>query len=333
MQITRRALGPKDVLLDVLYTGICHSDVHSSRGEDYPHKLPIIPGHETIGRVLAVGKEVTKFKVGGIGGVGSLIDSCRTCVNCLSDQEQICLNEATWTFDSPDKVSGGHTFGGFSDKIVATEHFVVRIPPGADLPAMAPLLCAGITTFSPMRHWQVSRGHRIGVVGLGGLGHIALKLAVAHGAQVVVFTTSPGKIKDAFRLGASEVVLWTDTEAMQRQAGTLDWVISTVPKPFQMQPFMDALKNDATLVNVGALGILEGGLSGAAITFGRKRLSGSMVGGMVETQEVLDYCIAHNIKSDIELIRPEQINAAFDRILAKDVRYRFVIDFASAKRG
>jgi uncharacterized zinc-type alcohol dehydrogenase-like protein len=256
-----------------------------------------------------------------------MVNSCGTCENCLSDREQNCLNGTTFTYNSPDPVLGGFTFGGYSDKIVVPEHFVIRIPPGADLAATAPLLCAGITTFSPLQHWKLSAGQRVGVSGLGGLGHIAVKLAVARKADVTVFTTSPGKIADAKRMGAREAVLWSDTAAFKRLANQFDLLISTVPKAYPMQPFMDLLKLDATLVNVGALDQLQG-LNGMGLAFGRKSLAGSMIGGIAETQEVIDYCTARNIKADIELIRPEDINRAYERVVNKDVRYRFVIDMS-----
>ena len=333
MQIERRAVGPNDVLLDVLYCGICHSDIHTARNEwasSMPTHYPTVPGHEIIGRVQAVGSAVTKFKAGDIGGVGCIVNSCRTCENCLADREQNCLKSATFTYNSPDPVSGGHTFGGYSDKMVVPEHFVIHIPPGADLAATAPLLCAGITTFSPMQHWKLSAGQRVGVIGLGGLGHIAVKLAVARKADVTVFTTSPGKIADARRLGAREAVLWSDTEAMKRLANHFDLLIATVPRAFPMQPFVNLLKLDATLVNVGALDQLQG-LNGMALAFGRKSLAGSVIGGVAETQEVIDYCAARNIKADIELIGVEDINRSYERVVNKDVRYRFVIDMASLK--
>jgi uncharacterized zinc-type alcohol dehydrogenase-like protein len=337
MQIERRAVGPHDVLLDVLYCGICHSDIHSVRDEwrpTLPTVYPNVPGHEIVGRVLAVGSAVTKFKVGDIGGVGCMVDSCRTCENCQADREQNCLKGATFTYNSPDSVSGGQTYGGYSDKMVVAEHFVIRIPPGADLAATAPLLCAGITTFSPMQHWKLEPGQRVGVIGLGGLGHMAVKLAVARNAEVTVFTTSPGKVADSKRLGARDAVLWSDTEAMKRLANHFDLIIATVPRSFPMQPFIDLLKLDATLVNVGAVEPLESaGLNGMAMAFGRKSLAGSVIGGIAETQEVIDYCAARNIKADIELIRPDQINRAFERAVKKDIRFRFVIDFASAKKA
>jgi uncharacterized zinc-type alcohol dehydrogenase-like protein len=324
LEITRRAVRPNDVLVDVLYVGICHSDIHVARGDWAPPQVPCVPGHEIVGRVAAVGSAVTKFKVGDIAGVGCMVDSCGTCESCRADREQHCLNGATFTYDAPDKVSGGHTYGGYSDQIVVAEHFVIRIPPGADLAATAPLLCAGITTFSPMQHWELRAGQRVGVIGLGGLGHMAVKLA-ARGADVTVFTTSSGKLADARRLGAKEAVLSTDAEAMKRQASRFDLLICAVPVSIPLQPYLDVLKLDGTLVNVGALGEL-GGLSGMAMAFGRKSLAGSMIGGIAETQEVIDYCAARKITADIELVRPNEINRAWDRVRNKDVRYRFVID-------
>jgi uncharacterized zinc-type alcohol dehydrogenase-like protein len=275
---------------------------------------------------------VTKFKVGDVAGVGTMVNSDLACENCLADREQNCLSGTTFTYNSPDKVSGGHTFGGYSDRIVVGEHFVIRIAPGADLPATAPLLCAGITTFSPMQHWKLEAGQRVGVIGLGGLGHVAVKLAAARKADVSVFTTSPGKVADAQRLGAREAVLWSDTDAMKRLASRFDLMISTVPKAYPMQPFIDLLKLDATLVNVGALEDLQS-VSGRSLIFGRKSIAGSVVGGIAETQQVIDYCAARNIKADIELIRPDQINQAYDRVVNRDVRYRFVVDFASGRQG
>jgi uncharacterized zinc-type alcohol dehydrogenase-like protein len=331
--IKRRMPGPDDVVLDVLYAGICHSDVHQARDE-WPKTAktiyPVVPGHENIGRVIAVGKNVTKFKLGDIGGVGCMVDSCGMCENCLADREQNCLNGATFTYNTPDQSMGGlPTYGGYSDKLVVKEHFVVRIPPGVDLAATAPILCAGITTFSPIRHWNPKPGARVGVVGLGGLGHMALKLGVAHKLDMTVFTSSAGKAADAKRMGAKNAVLTTDAEAMKKFAATQDLVISTVPKAYPMQPVMDVLKLDATLVNVGAMNDLDG-LNGMLLAFGRKNLAGSVIGGIAETQEVIDYCASRKITADIELIRPSQINEAYDRIVNKDIRYRFVIDMKAA---
>src|SRR6266511_3865260 len=295
LQIKRRAIGPNDVLLDVLYCGICHSDIHQARNEwsSLPTVYPCVPGHEIIGRVQAVGSAVTKFKVGDIGGVRCMVDSCGTCENCLADREQNCLMGATFTYNSSDRATGENTLGGYSEKMVVSERFVIRIPPGADLAATAPLLCAGITTFSPMQHWKLSSRQRVGVIGLGGLGHMAMK----------------------------------------RLANRFDLLISTVPESYPMQPFMDLLALDGTLVNVGALNQLEGGLIGMSMAFGRKSLAGSVIGGIAETQEVIDYCAARGIKADVELIRPEQINQAYDRVVSKDARYRFVIDLTTGKKA
>lgn len=331
MQIERRPVGPNDVLLDVLYCGICHSDIHQARNEWSswnPTNYSCVPGHEIVGRVRAVGKAVTKFKVGDIGGVGCMVDSCRTCENCSHDREQNCTRPATYTYNSPDPILGGHTYGGFSDAMVVAEHFVIRIPPGMDLAATAPLLCAGVTTFSPMRHWKLSAGQRVGVVGLGGLGHMAVKLAAAMRADVTAFTTSPGKVADAKRLGAKEAVLSTDAEAMKRLSGSFDLLISTAPRAYPMQPFLGVLKLDGTLVNVGALEGLQG-VEGPLLVRGRKSIAGSLIGGIAETQEVIDYCSARNIKADVEVIGVHEINKAFDRVVKKDVRYRFVIDMAT----
>ena len=329
MPIERRPVGPDDVLLDVLYCGICHSDVHQARDEWStwnPTHYPCVPGHEVIGRVRAVGKSVTKFKVGDVGGVGCMVDSCGTCESCRDDHEQDCARRATFTYNSPDP-AGGHTFGGYSTAMVVREHFVIRIPAGVDLAAFAPLLCAGITTFSPMQHWELSAGQRVGIVGLGGLGHMAVKLASSRRADVTAFTTTPGKLADAKRLGAKDAVLSTDAEAMARLAGTFDLLISTAPRAYSMQPFVNALKPGGTLVNVGAMEDIQG-VAGISLVHGRKSIAGSMIGGIAETQEVIDYCAARGIKADVEVIGPGDINRAFDRVVKKDVRYRFVIDMS-----
>jgi uncharacterized zinc-type alcohol dehydrogenase-like protein len=339
--IVRRPVGAHDVLLDVLYCGICHSDIHTVNNDwektQGKPPYPIVPGHEIIGRVIAVGKKVTKFRVGDIGGVGCMVDSCGTCANCLADREQVCtgngkIPRTTFTYGSTDFISGGYTHGGYSDKLVVTEKFVIRIPPGMDLARTAPLLCAGITTFSPIVHWQVKPGQKVGVVGLGGLGHMAVKLAAAKGAEVTIFTTTPGKLKDAKKLGAKEAVLWSDHDAFRRLAGSFDFLVSTVPQSYPMQPFIDLLKLDATLCNVGALAMLDNtAISGTALAFGRKSLAGSMIGGIAETQETIDFCAARNIGADIELVGVNDINRAYQRVIDKDVRYRFVIDMASLK--
>jgi len=329
IQIERRAMGPNDVLLDVLYCGVCHSDIHTVRGEWGPAHYTCVPGHEIIGRVKAVGPAVTKFTVGDIGGVGCMVNSCRTCEHCEEDLEQYCLKGATFTYDTPDPTAkAGFTQGGYSDKIVVTEHFVIRIPPGVNLAATAPLLCAGITTFSPMQYWKLREGQRVGIIGLGGLGHVAVKLAAAHKAQVTVFTTSPGKLADAKRLGASDAVLSTDAEAMKRAADQFDLLISTVPETYDMAPFIELLKMDGTYVNVGAMAPLEG-VHGLHLAKSRRALAGSIIGGIAETQEVIDFCTSRNIAADVQMISPAEINSAYERVVNKDVRYRFVIDMGA----
>ena len=279
INIERRALGLNDVLLEVLYCGVCHSDIHQARDEWNswgPTAYPCVPGHEIVGRVHAAGKAVTKFRVGDIGGVGCMVNSCGTCENCAADREQNCNNHATFTYNSPDPdKKGEHTYGGYSDKIVVAEHFVIRIPPGMDLAATAPLLCAGITTFSPMQHWKLAANQRVGVIGLGGLGHMAVKLAVARNAEVTVFTTTPGKIDDAKKMGAKEAILWNDAEALKRLANCFDLLISTVPKAYSMQPFVNVLKLDATLVDVGAMEQIQG-VIGNELVHGRKSIAGSL---------------------------------------------------------
>ena len=280
LQIERRAMGPNDVLLDILYCGVCHSDIHTVRGEWGPAHYPCVPGHEIIGRVRAIGPSVTKFKVGDIGGVGCMVNSCRACKHCQDDLEQYCQKGATFTYDTPDPASkAGYTQGGYSDKIVVTEHFVIRIPPGANLAATAPLLCAGITTFSPMQYWKLREGQRVGIVGLGGLGHVAVKLAATHRAHVTVFTTSPGKVADAKRLGASDAVLSTNADAMKQLANQFDVLISTVPETYPMGPFIELLKLDGTFVNVGAMAPLQD-IHGLRLALGRRALAGSIIGGI-----------------------------------------------------
>lgn len=328
MTIERRQPGPKDVVLDILYSGICHSDIHSVNQDWGPAPYPVVPGHEIVGRVVAVGDEVTRFRVGDIGGVGCMVDSCGECENCLADREQNCLNGTTFTYSSRDKVSGGLTQGGYSQAMVVTEKFVLNIPEGLDLSRVAPILCAGITTFSPIQHWQVTEGMKVGVIGIGGLGHMAVKLAVAKGAEVTAFTTSEYKLPSITAMGAKGVYS-EDSDALGQLRGQFDILISTVPYPYNMQRFMGLMKLDATLVNVGQLGTVDG-LSGMMMGFGRHSLAGSMIGGIAETQEVINFCAEHNILPDVELIRPDQIDAAYTRVRGKDIQYRFVIDMQSA---
>ncbi|MUZ65644.1 NAD(P)-dependent alcohol dehydrogenase [Agrobacterium vitis] len=331
INIERRDIRRDDVLIDILYCGVCRSDIHMARGEWAGVVFPVVPGHEIIGRVSAVGSAVTRFKVGDVAGVATIVDTCGVCENCKRGIEQYCLNRVVFTYNSPETGTGKNTFGGYSDKIVVTERFVISIPDRADLPATAPLLCAGATTYSPMQHWNLKSGQRVAIVGLGGLGHVAVKLAAARNAEVTVFTTSPDKIADARRFGAKDAYLWTDTTAFERMGNSLDLIISTVPNAYPMQQFVNLLKLDGTLVNVGALEQLEAGLDGRFMARRRKSISGSLVASVAETQEMIDYCVARNIKSDIEIIPIQDINRAYDRIVAKDVRYRFVVDMASLR--
>jgi len=329
MEIARRAVGPDDVKMDVLFAGICHSDIHAINADWGLGHFPLVPGHEIVGRVVAVGKNVTRFKVGDIGGVGCMVGSCGVCENCKNGREQVCLNGTTFTYGSPDKAHGGFTYGGYSRKIVVKEHFVVNVPKGMDLSRVAPIMCAGITTFSPMQHWKLAKDQRVGVIGIGGLGHMAVKLGVARGAEVTAFTTTSGKVPQIKTMGAKEAVLWNDATAMRRLRNSFDFMISTVPEPFEIQQFIDLLKLDATLVNVGQLGTVNG-VSGMMMAFGRKSLSGSMIGGMAETQEVVNYCAAHNVLPDVEIIKPDEINNAIARVMNRDIKFRFVIDMRNA---
>ncbi|WP_051691381.1 NAD(P)-dependent alcohol dehydrogenase [Mangrovibacter sp. MFB070] len=329
LDIPRRALRPNDVLIDIMYCAICHSDIHIARqewGAPYPAtNYPCVPGHEIIGRVAAVGSKVTKFRPGDIAGAGAMIDSCGECENCLNDLEQYCLKGWTLNFNSPDKISGGYNYGGFSHRVVIPERFTVRIPPGMNLAAAAPLMCAGITTFSPMQHWSVGAGQRVGVVGMGGLGHLAIKLAVARKADVTVFTTSPGKIADAKRMGANDAIVWTTPGALEPYTSQFDFIISTVPTNVPTHPITNMLRLDGTYVIVGAREPIED-VRGSGLWLQRRQVSASLMGSIAETQAFIDFCARRNIVADIELIKPDQIDHAFERIKTKDVRYRFVID-------
>ncbi len=325
----RREPGPRDVEIEILYCGVCHSDLHAARDEWGGAVYPLVPGHEIVGRVTRVGPEVTTFREGDLAGVGCMVDSCRRCINCDDGLEQYCEHDFTQTYNSPDKRSGGVTYGGYASNIVVDEHFVLRIPQGLDLAAAAPLLCAGITTYSPLRQWGVARGHKVGVVGLGGLGHMAVKLAHAMGAHVVLFTTSPGKAEDAKRLGADEVVVSRDAEAMAVHAGTFHFILNTVAAPHNLDPFLALLRRDGTMTLVGAPAEPHPSPTVFNLIFKRRRLAGSLIGGIAETQEMLDFCAEHGITADIEMIRMDQINQAWERMLRSDVKYRFVIDMAS----
>jgi alcohol dehydrogenase (NADP+) len=330
--IARRDLNEHDVQLEILFCGICHSDLHTVRDEWHsmmPTVYPCVPGHEIIGRVTKTGSAVTKYKPGDIAGVGCLVDSDGACPHCHADHEQFCHN-ATFTYNSPDKHLGGVTYGGYSDSIVVNERFVLRVPPNLDLAGAAPLLCAGITTYSPMRHWGVTQGKKVGVVGLGGLGHMGVKFAHALGAHTVVFTTSPSKKEDALRLGADEVVISRDADAMRKHSYSFDFILDAVSAEHDVAAFINLLGVDGNLTLVGAPE-KPFPVSAFNLLFGRRSLSGSLIGGIAETQEMLDFCGAHNITSDVEVIPMQQVNEAYERMLKSDVKYRFSIDMASLK--
>ena len=329
MNIERRELTANDVEIKILYCGVCHSDLHTARNDWGGTKYPAVPGHEIVGTVTAVGSNVTKYKTGDTVAVGCMVDSCKTCDNCKQDLEQFCLNGFTGTYNGKDKHSGGHTFGGYSEKVVVDEHFVLRVPQNLNLAAVAPVLCAGITTWSPLRHWNVKAGSKVAVVGLGGLGHMALKLAHALGAEVTLFSRSAGKIDEAKSLGADAVVISTDAAQMESVKGKFDLIIDTVPYVHDVNPYITTLHASGTLVLVGYLGPLDPVLNTAPMVVGRKAVAGSLIGGIAETQELLDFCGEHNIVSEIEMINIQNINEAYERMLKSDVRYRFVIDMQS----
>jgi len=329
---TRRDVGPNDVQIDILYCGVCHSDLHTARNEWNNTLYPSVPGHEIVGRVTAVGEAVSRFKVGDIAGVGCLVDSCRTCPSCGEGLEQYCENGFTGTYNGPAFGGGENNLGGYSDTIVVDQHFVLRISHDeASLAAVAPLLCAGITTYSPLRQWKVGPGQKIGVVGLGGLGHMAVKIANAMGAHVVLFTTSPDKKEDALRLGASEVVVSKNRDEMAAHVNSFDFILNTVAAPHNLDAFVALLKRDATMTLVGAPASPHPSPSVFGLIFKRRRIAGSLIGGIAETQEMLDFCAEHGIVSDIEMIDIQTINDAYERMLKSDVKYRFVIDMASLK--
>ncbi len=326
--IDRRAPGPDDVQIDILFCGVCHSDLHTARNEWQNTTYPTVPGHEIVGRVTAVGSNVSRFKLGDVAGVGCMVDSCQHCASCGDGLEQYCENGFTGTYNGP--VFGGeNTFGGYSSRIVVRQKFVLKISHTDNLAAVAPLLCAGITTYSPLRQWGVEKGHKVGIVGMGGLGHMGVKIAAAMGAHVVLFTTSPGKEADARRMGAAEVVISKDADAMAARQNTFDFIIDTVAAPHDLNPFIALLKRDCTLTLVGVPERPHPSLEVFGLVFKRRRLGGSLIGGIRETQEMLDFCAEHDIVSDIETIAMGDINAAYERMLRSDVKYRFVIDMAT----
>jgi uncharacterized zinc-type alcohol dehydrogenase-like protein len=331
LTIERRAVGPHDVRLQILFCGVCHSDLHTARNEWKNTVYPCVPGHEIVGRVVSVGSAVTRFREGDVAGVGCLVDSCRTCRSCSEGLEQFCERGATFTYNNPDVHTGRTTYGGYSDSIVVDEAFTLRIPEGLNLAAVAPLLCAGITTYSPLRHWGVQKGQRVGIVGLGGLGHMGLKLAHAMGANVALFTTSAGKTADALRLGANDVIVSRNSDEMAKHANSFDFILDAVSAQHDINAYLSLLKRDGTLVLVG-LPEHPLPLAASSLLFPRRTLAGSLIGGLAETQEMLDFCGEHGIAADIEMIDIAQINQAYDRLLASDVKYRFVIDMASLAR-
>lgn len=328
-EIKRREAGDNDVSIQILYTGICHSDIHIARNEWKNSVYPVVPGHEIIGKVTKVGAKVTKFQVGETVGVGCLVGSCGNCGGCRDHCEQYCENGIVATYNSPEKETNGMTYGGYSDSIVVNQHFVLKIPAGLDIKAAAPLLCAGITTYSPLKHWNVGKDSKVGVVGLGGLGHMAVKLAHAMGAHVTMMTTSKNKEEDAKRLGAHEVLFSTDADAMKSHAASLDFIINTIPQTHDLNPYVSLLKRDGTMVMVGAVEPIQSPLDCAQLVFGRKTIAGSLIGGIKETQEMLDFCGEHHVLPDTEMIAANQINEAYERMLKNDVKYRFVIDIAT----
>jgi len=332
MNIQRREVQPKDIEIDILYCGVCHSDLHTARNDWGFTTYPAVPGHEIVGKVTRIGSEVTKLKVGDFAAVGCLVGSCGTCSSCQKDLEQYCQNGWVGTYNSADKyIPSQMTYGGYSEKVVVEEHFVLKVPANLDLAATAPLLCAGITTWSPLRHWNVGKGSKVAVVGLGGLGHMAIKLAKGLGAEVTLFSRTPDKEKDAKDLGADAVVISSDENQMGGVAGKFDLIIDTVPYVHDVNPYVATLAISGTLVLVGYLGGLEPILNTVPMIMGRKAVAASLIGGIAETQEMLDFCGQHNIVSEIEIIKMQDINEAYERMLKSDVRYRFVIDMASLK--
>jgi len=329
--IERRDVGANDVQIEILYCGVCHSDLHTARGEWQGVEFPVVPGHEIVGRVTKVGGAVTRFKVGDSVGVGCMVDSCGTCPSCARSEENYCdRNDVTFTYNSPDKhMPGKMTYGGYAKSIVVTERFVVRMPKGLDLKAAAPLLCAGITTYSPLKHWGVGPGKKVGIVGLGGLGHMAVKFASAFGAHTVLFTTSPKKVADGKKLGADEVVISTDADAMAKHAGSFDFILDTVSAPHDLDALTAMLRTNSTLCLLGAPSTPHPSPNPFPLILKRRSIAGSVIGGIAETQEMLDFCGKRGITSDVEMIPIQKIEDAYRRMLASDVKYRFVIDMAS----
>lgn len=334
LTIERRTPGGRDVAIDILFCGVCHSDLHTVRGEWAGTQFPSVPGHEIVGRVTAVGPKVTKFSVGDVVGVGCMVDSCQHCAPCEQGLEQYCDNGFTGTYNGPEQGTGANTFGGYSAHIVVRESFVLRIThPEAQLAEVAPLLCAGITTYSPLRQWNAGPGKKVGIVGLGGLGHMGVKIAAAMGAHVVLFTTSDSKREDAKRLGAHEVVVSKNADEMAAHANSFDLIVNTVAAPHGLDAFLALLKLDGTMSLVGAPASPHPSPNVFSLIMKRRRLAGSLIGGIRETQEMLDFCAQHGIVADIESIRMDEIETAYERMLTSDVRYRFVIDMETLREA
>lgn len=326
--IERRNPKPHDVQIEILFCGVCHSDLHFVKNDWGMSTYPLVPGHEIVGRVTAVGDHVKKFKVGDLAGIGCLVDSCRDCDNCKEGLEQYCVNGWVGTYGGQEKDGSGATYGGYSKAILAHEDFVLKISEKLDLAAAAPLLCAGITTYSPLRHWKVGKGQKVGVLGLGGLGHMGVKLAVAMGAEVTMLSHTASKEADAKKLGAHQFILTSDEEQIKKVAGYFDFILDTVSAPHDYNFYLGLLRTNGTMVCVG-VPPAPAQIPAMNLIFGRKSIGGSLIGGLPETQEMLDFCATHNIVSDIELIRMDQINEAYERLEKSDVKYRFVIDMAS----
>ena len=326
--IERRALKSTDVLIEIEYCGVCHTDLHFVNNDWGMTEYPVVPGHEIVGRISQIGSEVGKFKVGDLAAIGCMVNSCGQCSSCESGNEQYCLNGFTATYNAPIDDPGGMTYGGYSQRIVADESFVLHVPESLDITATAPLLCAGITTYSPLLHWSVQKGMKVGVVGLGGLGHMGVKFSHALGAHTVMITTTPEKGEDAKTLGADEILISTDSNQMAKQAGEFDFILNTIPVDHEVAPYLDLLKVDGTMCVVGAIEPLNQ-VNAAQLMFGRKKLAGSLIGGISQTQEMLNFCGQHGIVSEVELIRMDQIQEAFQRLVKSDVKYRFVIDMKS----
>jgi len=333
LEIERREPRPDDVSIEILYCGVCHTDIHFAQNDWGRTTYPVVPGHEIVGRVTAVGDQVTRFKVGDRVGVGCMVDSCRHCQPCEEGLEQFCEAGMTPTYNGRDRHDQSVTYGGYSQAVVVSERFVLNIPDALELEAAAPILCAGITTYSPLRHFGVKPGHKVGVAGMGGLGHMGVKFAKALGAEVTLFTRSEGKREEARRQGADHVVISTDPEQMKAMAGKLDFVLDTIPVPHDLNPYLNTLTHDGVHILVGLIAPVEPPLHAGSLVGKRRVLAGSLIGGIPETQEVLDFCAEQGIRCDIEMLKMQDINEAYERMKQGDVKYRFVIDMASLKEG